>query len=129
MIHPRREKPVRHPEQVELAGSNDVLRFDNESRLGRRSAGHDVRHAIDPCEATVAASAKTGRSPGPVKLRASREREAARRDERNCDRLPAIGDEGLTIELDGDGIFRRPKAGHPGRLNMPARPSDVSCFS
>ena len=111
VIHPIREEPVRHPQEIGVARTKAVLRDDGHPVLRRHETRHDVRRLVHTREAAVARAAQARRSAGPMELRAPRDRRLPGRDERSRERLAALGNDLLAVEREGDGILDRSSAG------------------
>src|SRR5690348_5774305 len=76
----------------------------------RNEECHHVRRLVYPRETAIACAAKARRRTWTMELRAPRDRELLRRNERGSERLPTLGLEGLPIERQRDGMFQRSEA-------------------
>ena len=82
VIHAAREQEIDGAEQIELRRRERVLAGDLHAGLARREARADVRHAVEPHEATAAVALEAEERARPVILERSREHTGPARDRR-----------------------------------------------
>jgi hypothetical protein len=113
VVDAAREEVVGRAQQVDLTAAQHVLRLHALAPANRALAGHHVGNAVNAHQAALAGAAQTVGAARAVQLRAARQRVSGSHQQRQDERLAALGFYAPAVVRDGHRIVGRGQAlGH-----------------